>query len=136
MGNEEEKVIISRSKLDELEKSRNMLKRQLEEERNKFKKSAKYCIKKPVDIVVIGYVISTDEIYSNSDVVKELSDKNDKLSEEIKELKAEVDKCKWFFNMPLLKRVFYAIRKKREYSLCLIEQRAYGRPRNPPGSQK
>lgn len=108
---EEVKVIISRKELEELEQSSNMLKLQLEEERRKFKESALYCVVKEVKSF-FGLPQIFEEVYSNSDVVKELSERNKKLSEEKKELQEKIYQHKLYRNMPMYKRVFYAIKNK------------------------
>lgn len=107
---EEVKVIISRRELQDLEQSSNMLKLQLEEERRKFKESALYCVVKEVQYFFGRHNIF-ETVYSNSDIVKELSEQNEKLSEEKKELQEKIDQHKSYFNIPLYKRIFYAIKK-------------------------
>lgn len=114
---EEVKVIISRRELQDLEQSSNMLKLQLEEERRKFKESALYCVVKEVQSFFGRHDIF-ETVYSNSDVVKELSDRNKKLFEENQKLQQLIEKHHLYSNMPLYKRIFYAI--KNNYNHCYV----------------
>lgn len=89
----DEKVIISRKRLEELEQQSNTLKLQLEEERKKFKESATYCIIRKHNFN-IGYYTTFEDVYCNSDVIKELSDKIEKKEKEYKTIMEEYDTFK------------------------------------------
>lgn len=102
----DEKVIISRKRLEELEQQSNTLKLQLEEERKKFKESSTYCIKLS-EHFNLGHYGTCEDIYCNSDVIKELSDKIEQQEKAFEELTKEHQALKYFYKLPFYKRIFH-----------------------------
>lgn len=104
----DEKVIISRKRLEELEQGNNMLKSKIEEERKKFKDSATYCIRRDRGKCNFGYFVD-ETIFTNSEILENVFDKNQKLTEELNKLTQNQNN---FFEKPWYKRIYYAINKK------------------------
>lgn len=102
----DEKVIISRKRLEELEQESNTLKLQLEEERKKFKESVTYCITSKVHNFM-GLHVFDEMICCNSDVIKKLSDKIQQQEKAFEGLMKYSKALESFYKLPFYKRIFH-----------------------------